>query len=58
MKGRRMPDTLKETGLFRCKECQEEWKEELPPLWMGYETWPMCCGVLASLMHLVVEILS
>ena len=46
----------RQTAVFCCKVCSEEWTEELPPLWLGMETWPTCCGTLALLIHEVVKI--
>lgn len=43
-------------ALFVCKTCEEEWKDELPPLWLGFETWPTCCGSFAYLIHMVYQL--
>src|SRR3954467_7875464 len=51
-RGAKMPEP--ENALYRCKDCGEEWVEELPPLWLGAETWPTHCQLWANLIMLVV----
>lgn len=36
---------------FRCGRCAKEWREELPPLWSGFEMWPECCERRAMLVE-------
>lgn len=40
----------------RCKECDREWILELTPLWMEFESWPMCCGLPADLLYPLVAL--
>lgn len=34
-------------GMFACPCCDNVWKDEIPPMWMGRDGWPICrpCGV-------------
>jgi len=43
-------------GTFRCACCQREWEDELPPLWLGMELWPMCCEIYAELVEVVLKL--
>lgn len=40
-------------AVYVCQLCETTWQAELPPLWTGFDLWPMCCNHLA---HLVDEV--
>jgi hypothetical protein len=40
-----------ELGTMRCSSCEREWIEVLPPLCLGLDFWPECCGRLAVLVE-------
>jgi hypothetical protein len=32
-------------AIFECVNCQERHEERLPPVVLGLEAWPTCCGL-------------
>ena len=43
-------------GLFKCLVCERIWADEIPPY--GDAWWPLCCGVLASLLEPLLRMLG
>lgn len=45
-----------QVACYTCLVCEREWLDELPPIWMNWDTWPICCGEAAHLLYPLVAL--